>query len=304
VRGAAVVLVALVVGCAGALVVLHDAAGAPARAPARAPGPCSTAPAAGERDLDVLAGTPPLVVHVPPGVPAGRRVPLVLGLHGATEDGHAFERDSGLSKAADRHGFVVAYPQSPRARHFWAYPEPDNPASGLRLLTASLDTLESSLCIDTGRVLVTGHSSGGRMTYAAGCELAARILAIAPVSGGTKRLPACHPSRPISVLDMHGTSDRIVAYRGAGPAHDGRVSDVMARWARLDGCRPQPTARRFQRFVVEQDWHGCRDGVRVEHLRIQGAEHPWPPHGGPRGIGLDASEAIWDFFAALPGRRR
>jgi polyhydroxybutyrate depolymerase len=299
VRGAAAVLVALIVGCAGAVVLLH----APARATPPS-GPCAAAPAPGERDLDVLAGTPALIVHVPPGLPAGRRVPVVLGLHGATEDGHAFERDSGLSKGADRHGFIVAYPQSPRPRHFWAYPEPDNPASGLRLLNASLDAIEASLCVDAGRVLVTGHSSGGRMTYAAGCELANRILAIAPVSGGTKDLPPCRPARPVSVLDIHGTSDRIVAYHGSGPAHDGRVSDVMEDWAQLDGCRPTPTARRFEHLVVRQDWHGCRDGVRVAHLRIEGGDHPWPPHGGPDGIGLDASEVIWDFFSKLPGRRR
>jgi polyhydroxybutyrate depolymerase len=68
--------------------------------------------------------------------------------------------------------------------------------------------------VAAGRVLVTGHSSAGRMTYAAGCEPAGRILAIAPVSGGTKDLPPCRPARPVCVLDMHSTSDRIVSLRG------------------------------------------------------------------------------------------
>ena len=77
------------------------------------------------------------------------------------------------------------------------------------------------------------------MTYAAGCELADRILAIAPVSGGTRDLPPCHPARPISVLDIHGTSDQIVSYRGRGADHDGRVRDVMDDWARREGCRPR-----------------------------------------------------------------
>ena len=77
------------------------------------------------------------------------------------------------------------------------------------------------------------------MTYAAGCELADRILAIAPVSGGTRDLPPCHPARPISVLDIHGTSDQIVSYRGRGADHDGRVPDVLADWAEREGCRPR-----------------------------------------------------------------
>ena len=79
---------------------------------------------------------------------------------------------------------------------------------------------------------------GGRMTYGAGCELADRILAIAPVSGGTRALPPCHPARPISVLDVHGTSDQIVSYDGRGPDHDGRVRDVLAGWAEREATCP------------------------------------------------------------------
>ena len=77
------------------------------------------------------------------------------------------------------------------------------------------------------------------MTYAAGCELADRLLAIAPVSGGTRDLPPCHPARPISVLDIHGTSDQIVSYRGRGADHDGRVRDVMADWAAARAAVPR-----------------------------------------------------------------
>ena len=177
---------------------------APCAAPAA--DPCGV-PRGGELSLRVLPRTPPVIVHVPDGLRAGQRAPLVLGLHGAGQDARGFEAESNLSNVADEHHFVVAYPMSWRARGFWHYPEPDNPRSGLRLLRATLDAVRSAACVDAGRVLVTGISSGGRMTYAAGCELADRILAIAPVSGGTRELPPCHPARPISVLDVHGTSD-------------------------------------------------------------------------------------------------
>lgn len=140
------------------------------------------------------------------------------------------------------------------------------------------------------------------MTYAAGCELADRILAIAPVSGGTRDLPPCHPARPISIIDTHGTSDQIVSYRGRGDDHDGRVRDVMSDWARREGCRPHPRARRIDPYVTRLDWPACRAGVRVAHLRIEGGRHAWPPLGGPPGIGIDGAEQIWRFFAALPSR--
>ena len=162
--------------------------------------------------------------------------------------------------------------------------------------------MEDTQCVDRGRVLVTGISSGGRMTYAAGCELADRLLAIAPVSGGTRQLPTCHPARPISILDTHGTSDQIVSYRGRGADHDGRVRDVMDDWARREGCRPRPRERRIDPYVVRLEWPQCRAGVRVAHLRIEGGRHAWPPLGGPSGIGIDGAEEIWRFFAALPDR--
>jgi len=203
---------------------------------------------------------------------------------------------------ADEHRFVVAYPMSWRPRGFWRYPEDDNPRSGLRLLRATIAAARRAVCVDAGRVLVTGISSGGRMTYAAGCELADVILAIAPVSGGTRELPPCHPARPISIIDTHGTSDQIVSYRGRGADHDGRVRDVMDDWARREGCRARPRERRIDPHVARLQWPGCRAGVRVAHLRIEGGRHAWPPLGGPPGIGIDGAEEIWRFFAALPSR--
>ena len=151
---------------------------------------------------------------------------------------------------------------------------------------------------------MTGISSGGRMTYAAGCEMADRILAIAPVSGGTRALPPCRPARPVSVLDLHGTADRIVSYRGRGTDHDGRVEDVMGDWAERERCRARPRAVRVNPYVTRLEWPGCRAGTRVAHLRIAGGEHPWPPLGGPIGLRMDGAEAIWRFFASLPSRDR
>jgi polyhydroxybutyrate depolymerase len=294
-RGAAVLLLALTaLGCGGT--------SAPRHAATRATAPCAAAPRAADLRVAALPHTPRVLVHVPAGLRAGQRVPLVVGLHVTGQDAQGFAGESNFTQVADEHRFVVAYPQSWRARGFWKYPEADNRRSGLRLLRAAIAAVARVACVDRGRVLVTGISSGGRMTYAAGCELADRILAIAPVSGGTRQLPPCRPVRPISILDVHGTADRIVSYRGRGADHDGRVETVLEAWAQREGCRPEPRERRIAQYVTRLDWSGCRDGVRVAHLRVEGGGHAWPPLGGPPGIGLDGAEAIWRFFAALPSR--
>src|SRR6478752_3082388 len=139
-RGAAVLLLALTaLACGGRPETRH--------ATTRATAPCAATPRAADLRIAALPHTPPVLVHVPAGLRAGQRVPLVLGLHGAGQDGRGFEGESNFTQA-------------------------DNERSGLRLLRAAITGVARVACVDRGRVLVTGISSGGRMTYAAGCELA------------------------------------------------------------------------------------------------------------------------------------
>jgi poly(3-hydroxybutyrate) depolymerase len=81
---------------------------------AHAASPCASAPAADSKRLEFLVGgwRRSALIHVPSGIPAGRRVPLVLALHGLGSTGSQMEHYSGLSHQADLHGFVVAYPSA------------------------------------------------------------------------------------------------------------------------------------------------------------------------------------------------
>ena len=125
----------------------REPAPAPRRAAAAAD-PCASSRARRDHSLRVLPRTPAVIVHVPDGLRAGLRVPLVLGLHGAGQDARGFEAESDFIQVADEHHFVVAYPMSWRARGFWHYPEPDNPRSGLRYLRATLDAVARTPCVD------------------------------------------------------------------------------------------------------------------------------------------------------------
>lgn len=50
-------------------------------------------------------------VHVPAGSDGTTPLPVVLALHGAFSTARKFKRESGLSRLADREGFLVVYPQ-------------------------------------------------------------------------------------------------------------------------------------------------------------------------------------------------
>jgi polyhydroxybutyrate depolymerase len=151
------------------------------------------------------------LLHVPPAARPGRRLPLVIAFHGAGGNGPGFERESRLSRRADRSGFDVVYPDAFGSRPFWNMSghvpgKPDDVAFTRDLITR----VEGAACVDDRRVYATGVSNGGGMAARVGCELSSRIAAIAPVAGGYSLLDACRPQHRVSVLELHGTADKVV----------------------------------------------------------------------------------------------
>ena len=53
-------------------------------------------------------------LHVPPAASTGTPLPLVLNLHGATQNGFLEELQTGMDNSADRDGYLVAYPDGTR----------------------------------------------------------------------------------------------------------------------------------------------------------------------------------------------
>lgn len=266
---------------------------ADAAPPPTAPGgACTSAPAAGSQRLTLQSSghTRTALLHVPP-TPAGAPLALLIAFHGYRGTGAAMEAESRFSKLADREGFAVVYPDA------------SGPAWGLTAgrsadvtFTADLiDLVNSRLCTDARRVYVTGVSAGGGMAARVGCELSDRVAAIAPVAGGYESLPRCTPDRPVSVLEIHGTADTTVPYRGRPPDHAGGVLPYLLGWVARDGCAPAPSKRRVAPRTLLYRWDGCAQSSEVAHLRVAGLGHVYPrplPHRRRR---ISASDQVWAF---------
>lgn len=239
--------------------------------------------ASAEPDCHAVPGAHRLgdtLLHIPHKTPVG----LILAFHGAGGTGDGFEGESGLSRAADDHGFAVLYPSAAK-RHFWSLND--------RMGTEDLDRLRALLpqalaAACTDRVFATGVSNGGGFAARVGCELDG-IVAIAPVAGGYRALDRCPAGKRTSVLEIHGTADHVVPYGGKQPDFAGSVPRYLAGWARRDGCRTHPTARRESKVITHLRYPHCAAGLAVEHLRLAGVEHGWPD---------DTNEAVLRFFAA------
>jgi polyhydroxybutyrate depolymerase len=289
-----------VAAATSATVALSSTAGA-----ASSPGAdvCRQAPAPGSYRVQMNSGglLRRAIVHVPP-VAAGRRLPVVLALHGAGQDGAFFEDYSGFSVLADAEGFLAVYPYATVSglHPFWTIND-NRPgaADDVHFISDLLDSVEASQCVDARRIYATGVSNGGGMAARLACQLSGRIAAVAPVAGGYKSQPTCHPVRPVSVLEVHGTSDGAVPYGGTPPGRAGAVMPFLRAWAARDVCRGAPRARRVAPRVLRLDWTRCADGSAVAHLEIFGGGHQLPGALPPDRGQTSTISTVWEVWSFL-----
>jgi polyhydroxybutyrate depolymerase len=295
-------LAAALVGV-GALSAFGGAAPAPMRhvAPAvAAASACSARPGRSERIAVAVEGqgTRSALVHVPHGRRGG--LPLIVALHGASANGAFMERYSGLSRLGDRQGFAVVYPDAAGSR--WRIGTGEGSAD-VQFLDALLDRVLAGGCFDRRRVSVVGVSNGAGMAARFACAGDDRLAGLVAVAGSYGNLPECDADRPVSVLEIHGTDDRVVPYDGTPQNPRASVARWLEDWVERDTCRRVPRRTHLRRGVLRLDWAPCRGGTSVAHIRIAGGKHAWPgaepPDPGPQ-RGVSASREAWDF---LRGRR-
>lgn len=260
-------------------------------------------------------------LYVPASYDGLKPVPLVIALHRFTETGKIMAAMTGFNPIARREGFIVAYPDGVCRR--WNT-EDGKGVDDYGFLLALVDQLQQDYRIDPARIYVTGASSGGFMAYNLVCRASDVFAAAAPVMGfmPNPKARACQPSRPISLLIVHGNRDPIVPYnenlnlRFMGiPFGTLNVPDTIAFWVAANECAPDPIRQELPdkapsdgATAFVQTYGGGRDNAEVVVYTIEGGGHTWP--GGfeplPRFIvgrqcmDFEASRAIWDFFVRHP----
>jgi polyhydroxybutyrate depolymerase len=241
-----------------------------------------------------------------PARAAAKPSPLVVALHGGGASGRFMKRYSGLARVSDRAGFIAVFPDATGAQRFWNLDTAKGP-DDVGFAAALIERVATVACIDPGRVFAVGVSNGGGLAARVGCELSERVAGIVVVAGGFGRLPACHPVRPVSVLEIHGSNDASVPY--GGDPQDGGAGDVRAwldGWARRDRCAGTRPRRLVAPRSVRTDWRGCAPSVALAHIQVLGGGHQWPgatpPDPGPPST-FSAAQQAWSFLAPLRASR-
>ena len=164
-----------------------------------------------------------------------------------------------------------------------------------------LDQLETDLCVDTSRVYATGKSNGAGFVGILACERSHRITGVAPIAGAFYATghPECSPSRPVPVVEMHGTADATIPYDGERSRGLPSIPDWTAAWAERNGGRGAVTTSRPAADVEIERHRVCRRGAEVTHVRVLGGGHTWPgadaySGGGATTRSVEATDLLWN----------
>jgi polyhydroxybutyrate depolymerase len=260
-------------------------------------------------------------------MPAPR--PLVVDIHGLAEGAVIHAQTSQFGVLGQKDGFVVVFPNGTGSPVQWNTSTRANPNPDLDFLTAMLNQVEASQCIDTSRVYASGFSDGAFMVSTVACTMSGRFAAIAAVSGLQLQSP-CHTTRPVPILTFHGTADPILFFNGGigigtlnralgqggsggsstttttQPAklHGSGYPATVRAWAVKDGCNPRSTDTKVASQIILRTYT-CPRGTAVKFFIILGGGHAWPGSKFSQSIAsitgfttfqINATNQIWAFF--------
>jgi polyhydroxybutyrate depolymerase len=253
-----------------------------------------------------------------PDRPAASGLPLLVFLHGLGGTGQALRDALRLSAHGSEKGFAYLAPEGASdysGRQFW-----NATASCCNFDSLKVDHVAALRewiveatrrpVVDAGRVYLIGYSNGGFLAHRAACELADLVRGIVSIAGAAPGSEhECQPSKPVSVLQIHGDRDPIVAYDGGWlfadrrrPRHPSARASVE-RWAKWNGC--DTTAPTLQSGL---DLDPRIPGAETEALRYSGCHGSqvelWTVRGGDHSSGLSQTslEEIWQLIRREPPR--
>jgi poly(hydroxyalkanoate) depolymerase family esterase len=200
-------------------------------------------------------------IHVPDTVGLG--APLVVVLHGCTQNASGYDESSGWSRLADRFGFIVLYPEQQRTNNpnlCFNWFSPANTARGqgealsIRQMITAVQTRHHT---HADMVFVNGLSAGGAM--------AAVMLATYPDVFSAGAVIAGLPYGVASTVPE--AFDRM---RGHGGPALGALAELVKNASAHSGPWPRLSV-----------WHGSADNT-VDQLNASALISQWRPlHGAP-----------------------
>jgi poly(hydroxyalkanoate) depolymerase family esterase len=228
--------------------------------------------------------------------------PLVVVLHGCTQNASGYDHGTGWSELAERHGFAVLFPEQQRANNAnlcfnWFEPGDMRRGSGEPAsIRQMIDHVVSHHHVDTSRIFVTGLSAGGAMAgvmlatypemFAGGGLIAGlpfgvarsiptamqRMRSASPDTGavlGTMVRNASNHEGPWPRISIwHGTADTTVNVTNADA--------TVAQWLAVHNLSRGECVADVIDGYPHRSWQDADGIVAVEEYKITGMGHGTP----------------------------
>lgn len=264
-------------------------------------------------------GKRPVEVYVPRSVVRGKPAPLIVMLHAYGANAAMEEWFFRFRTHADARSFLYVTPEgtvNPEGKQYWnatnaccappvEHLDGGAPPDDVQYLRELVGEIASKVDLDNKRVFVVGHSNGGFMAHRLACEHPELFAAIVSVAGATwADATKCEPHAPVSVLQIHGTSDTTITINGGmffGNNYPSARATVE-HWVGYNDCTKfpieEPTKLDLDVRVAGREttvlrWVGCKNNSTVELWTMHGSSHV------PL-TSVNMAPAILDFLFAHP----
>ncbi|HEX8301433.1 MAG TPA: PHB depolymerase family esterase [Sphingomonas sp.] len=291
------------------------------------------------RDFGSNPGALDAWYYVPKSASAG--APLVVVLHGCTQNAAGYNSGSGWSQLADEYGFALLFPEQRRANNMnlcfnWYEPGDGRRGEGEPLsIIQMVEAMMDRHAIDPARIYVNGLSAGGAMTsvmlatypdvFAGGAIIAGLAFDTATSvpqafdrmrgHGGpadkalaaSVRAASQHSGPWPTISIWHGTSDHIVVPSNADA--------ILAQWRALHGVAAEPDVVDKVDGYPRRAWLDAKGRTVIESYLITGMGHgtPLSSHGeagyGQSGahmleVAISSTRHIAQFWGLTESARR
>lgn len=260
-------------------------------------------------------------LHVPPGYDGKKPMPLMVVLHGLSQDSNSIAKLSAMSEKADKEGFIVAYPNATKwlgvkSLRAWDSDNgvqlPGTDSNDVAFIRDMVKAIKGNLTIDEGSVYAAGFSNGGMLAYKLASQMSDTFSAVAVVSGGSDGKEV-KPSKDVSIISIHGDRDKVVPKNGSwygsslvdlGLPSFQSTEQSFQHWKDMMGIQG-PVAVSSENGVSSSSAVNKETGTEVASYVISGGTHEWP--GSARAMranpnsaeaNFSATDKIWDFFKA------
>ena len=239
-------------------------------------------------------------IHVPDS--AGPAAPLVVVLHGCTQNASGYDESSGWSRLADRFGFIVLYPEQQRTNNpnlCFNWFSPANAARGqgeALSIRQMITAVQRRYHTDPDKVFVNGLSAGGAMAaamlasypevFAAGAVIAGLPFAVADsvpeafdrMRGHGLPAPEALPELVKDASAHIGPWPRLSVWHGSADntVDPLNASALIDQWRPLHGAPAAPSQADTVNGYPHRVWRDAAGRAVIEEYSVTGLGHGTP----------------------------